>query len=88
MIMRLMAHAFGKTKKFEKTSASGARSTTNRSDGPNGFGMVSIAELSHGQRLEDLMRIVGENFRKNPDGVKVVTVSHPITNKDLTRRST
>jgi hypothetical protein len=43
---------------------------------------------SYGQRLEDLMGLLGEKSRKNLAGVKVPTVSHPITNKDLTRRST
>lgn len=43
---------------------------------------------AHGQRLEDLMRILEKNSEKNPSGVKVPTVSHPITKEDLTRRST
>ncbi len=45
-------------------------------------------QLAHGQRLEDLMRILEKNSEKNPSGVKVPTVSHPITKEDLTRRST
>lgn len=47
-----------------------------------------FSEMSHGQRLEELLKTLGENFPKNADSVKVGTVSHPITNKDLTRRST
>ena len=43
---------------------------------------------AYGQRLEDLKRILEKNSEKNPSGVKVPTVSHPITKEDLTRRST
>lgn len=46
------------------------------------------SQPAYGQRVEDLTRLLGKNSGKFQDGVKVPTVSHPITKEDLTRRST
>lgn len=47
-----------------------------------------LTQRSHGQRVEDLLAMIGKNSGKKLAGVKVPTVSHPITKEDLTRRST